>query len=167
MLVSLRDGAQVEIRPVRPDDEAALERFLDGLSTESRALRFFSAAASMHIAAHLAVDVDFRDTFSLIALKDGEIVGHGMYGLRRPDSVEVGIAVADNWHGRGVGTALVAALAHAAVDNGFETVEAVVLPGNGKMVRVFTHSGVPVEMTSEPGLVHLTSNARSWDAVFH
>src|SRR3990172_11874557 len=40
--VVLRDGSTVHVRPVRPNDEAALLSFFHGLSADSRQLRFFS-----------------------------------------------------------------------------------------------------------------------------
>ena len=49
--VALRDGATVTVRPLVSGDEAELCTFLDGLSVESRWLRFFSAGADVHGAA--------------------------------------------------------------------------------------------------------------------
>ena len=163
----IRDGTLVQIRPVVPEDLDAIEEFLVNLSLESRIFRFFSGGASTHVAARMAVDVDRHRTYGIVALVDGEIVGHAMYGLRRPDSVEVGLEVADEWQGHGVGTAMLAALASAALENGFEHVEAVVMPENRRMLGVFEDSGIPVEITTEPGVVHLSTRAAEWASAFH
>jgi len=163
----IRDGSAIEIRPVVPGDREAIEDLLSHLSLQSRIFRFFSGGASTRVAARAAVAVDQRGSYGIVALVDDEIVGHAMYALRRPDSVEVGLEVADEWQGHGIGTAMLAELARAALDNGFENVEAVVMPENRKMLAVFEDSGVPLEITNEPGVVHVSTRAADWAAAFH
>jgi RimJ/RimL family protein N-acetyltransferase len=161
----LLDGSAIELRPVVAADEQAIEDLLSGLSLRSRVFRFFGAGASPHLAAHHAIEVAGRASYGVVAVTDdGQLVGHAMYALRRPDSVEVGLEVADAWQGRGIGTAMLAALAQTAADNGFESIEAVVMPENHRMLGVFEDCGVPVEITNEPGVVHLSARAASWAA---
>ena len=45
--VVLHSGATIRLRPVVAQDEQALRAFLTGLSPESRAFRFFTAAADL------------------------------------------------------------------------------------------------------------------------
>ena len=49
--IALRDGSTAHVRPVVPDDAPALREFLDGLSEQSRWLRFFSAGVNLDRAA--------------------------------------------------------------------------------------------------------------------
>jgi hypothetical protein len=49
--VVLRDGSTVRVRAARPGDRDALERFLSGLSRESRIFRFFTAVEDLSWAA--------------------------------------------------------------------------------------------------------------------
>jgi acetate---CoA ligase (ADP-forming) len=163
----IRDGSEIEIRPVAPGDIDVIEAFLEQLSLQSRAFRFFTGGASTRVAARAAVAVDQHNSYGVLAIADDHIVGHAMYGLRRPDSVEVGLEVADEWQGRGVGTAMLTELARVAVDNGFETVEAVVMSENRRMLGVFEDSGVPLEIANEPGVVHVSTRAADWAAAFH
>ena len=44
MLAELRDGARIEIRPIRPDDRAELAAGMERLSPDSRNRRFLSPA---------------------------------------------------------------------------------------------------------------------------
>ena len=153
--VALRDGSMVHLRPITADDESALTDFLAGLSLRSRAFRFFGAGTRPVVAARAAVRVDYRDSFGLVALSRGRIVGHAMYVRCKPDAVEVAFAVADELQGKGLGTAMLAQIAAAAAANGFETLEADVLPANHRMLDVFSESGFPLEIRAEPGVVHL------------
>ena len=67
--VVLRDGSTLSVRPVRSADEQALRRFFEGLSDQSRTFRFFSAATSTSDAVSRALDVDYHDTFGLVATR--------------------------------------------------------------------------------------------------
>src|ERR671928_1931450 len=78
--VVLRDGSTVHVRPVRPDDRDALRDFLDGLSMDSRWLRFFGGA-NIARQADAAADVDYRDRYGVVAIggPDSRIVAHAEY----------------------------------------------------------------------------------------
>ena len=43
MLLTMRNGAQVEIRPIRPDDEQRIIKFHKGLSERSVYMRYFKS----------------------------------------------------------------------------------------------------------------------------
>jgi acetate---CoA ligase (ADP-forming) len=150
--VVLRDGSTVQLRPVRPDDEAALREFFDGLDPASQAFRFFSGAIDTERAAQLMASVDYRGHYGLIASRgaDHRLIGHGMYTEIGEDRAEVAFAVADELQGHGLGTILLAHLAEAASDNGFATFLAEVLPQNQRMIEMFRESGFPVEINSGP-----------------
>jgi len=151
--VALRDGSTIHIRPVRSDDEGGILDFLASLSEQSRYFRFFSGAVDLKWAAGRAVDVDYRDRYSLLATS-GEppmVVAHAIYLRIQGDRAEVAFAISDAFQGRGLGTILLGHLAEVAQQNGIATFEARVLPQNHKMVEVFRESGFPVEMRSEPG----------------
>src|SRR5215831_4153725 len=128
--VVLRDGSTVRVRAAVADDREALERFLAGLSDESRLFRFFSPIRDMSRAAREFTDVDHRERHSLLALRGdaAEIVGHGYYALAHPGTAEVALAVADSVQGMGLGTILLGHLAAAASAAGITTFTAEVLP---------------------------------------
>ncbi|HEX6488278.1 MAG TPA: GNAT family N-acetyltransferase [Candidatus Dormibacteraeota bacterium] len=150
----LRDGSTVTIRPITPADTARLQKLLESLSTESRVFRFFSGGADMEtMAKRLAVVAE--DGFGLLAVigPDDEPVGHAMFGATRPGRAEIGFAVADAYQGRGLGTLLLGELVDAARRAGIETLEAVVLPENARMIDVFARSGFPLRTSSHGGQV--------------
>jgi acetyl coenzyme A synthetase (ADP forming)-like protein len=150
--VALRDGSTLHVRPLRPEDREALLSFFRGLSEEARGFRFFSPTADLDDATALAVDIDYRDRYGLVATRGQEprIVGHAVYFGAGDSRAEIAFAIADELQGHGLGTILLAHLAEVAEDAGIEVFEAEVLPANHRMLEVFRESGFPVEVTSEP-----------------
>jgi len=147
----LIDGATIGTRPVRPEDESALEELLGGMSDRSRWFRFFSAAADVQAAARQAAVGPGVGGVVAVAGESGGLVGHALYvrdGARR---AEVAFEVADAWQGRGVGTILLGAAAAQAAAEGIGTFTAAVLPENHTMIDVFRQSGFPVEVRTHPG----------------
>jgi acetyl coenzyme A synthetase (ADP forming)-like protein len=146
--IALRDGSTVGVRPIRREDEAAVLEFLGGLSEESRALRFFSAGSDLDAAARQSVDVDYADSYGIVATAGAGavVVGHANYVRSGPDAAEIAFAIADSYQGRGLATILLAHLADAGQESGIETFTATVLPRNHKMIEVFRESGFPVDV---------------------
>jgi GNAT superfamily N-acetyltransferase len=92
----------------------------------------------------LMLDADQHDKQSLVAVAEGEIVGHAMY-VRLEDGVEaeVAIIVEDGWQSKGVGKSLLRRLAEDARHRGIETFVGTVLLENRRMLglvdAVFTN----------------------------
>jgi acetate---CoA ligase (ADP-forming) len=154
--VVLRDGSTVRVRPVRPDDEESLRAFLDGLSTESRWLRFFGGA-SVARQARRAAEVDYAQRYGLVATSGSPdaIVGHAECIRTGSDRAEVAFEIADRLQGHGLGTILLAHLATWGEQNGIRTFEAEVLPQNHRMLELFRESGFPVELHVRPDVIHV------------
>ncbi len=138
-LVRLRDGSSVTIRAVSPGDEPALRSFLQGLCLEARRMRFFSAAASIPLAAHLAAAADAKRHGLIAHDETGVVVGHALFAQLdgAPERAEVAVEVADHLHGRGLGTILVERLAEIAEQRGITHLVAEVLCENHAMLDVF------------------------------
>ena len=166
--VVLRDGSTVCVRAVRADDRDAVLAFLEGMSPESRRLRFFSAAADLRGAARWATSVADRRGFGIVATTGDppSIVAHAGYERIDNDRAEVAFEVADSLRGRGLGTLLMAHLTSAARDQGIARFYADVLPENRRMLEVFQEAGFPAEIarTREGIGVELTT-ALSLDAL--
>ncbi|MGZ5212132.1 MAG: bifunctional acetate--CoA ligase family protein/GNAT family N-acetyltransferase [Actinomycetota bacterium] len=155
--VVLRDGATVRIRPARLDDRERVEDYLIGLSDETRYLRFGGVSVDVSEIARRATEIDYRDHLTLLAIADGEagdVIGGAQY-IREGSAAraEVGVSVADELQGHGLGSILVAHLADAAGDAGISTFHAQVLPENHRMIDVFRRSGFPVHLRVTPGAV--------------
>jgi acetyl coenzyme A synthetase (ADP forming)-like protein len=151
--VALRDGATVRVRPVHPDDDAAIRDILDGLSIDSRWLRFFTAGANLDRAADFMTTLAPERGRGLVAVAgDPErIVGHATYVRESAERAEIAFEVRDEWQGRGIATVLLAHLVELASVDGIVTFTAIVLPENRRMLDVFRDSGFPVEVRSRPG----------------
>ncbi len=124
-LIFLRDGMPVWLRPIFPEDKADLARAFDRLSTKSRYQRFLSPAQelSSQMLAHLT-EIDYVNHFALGAFAldeaDTPLVGGARYIRARdePRKAEIAVTVIDDYHRRGLGLALLRALAEVAVESG-------------------------------------------------
>jgi acetate---CoA ligase (ADP-forming) len=154
--VVLRDGSTVRVRPVRAGDEAAIRAFLETVSSESIAFRFFGTLDLDWVIAW-SVDVDYADRFALVAESGSprSIVAHAAYIREDAERAEVAFLVADTWQGRGISTILLAHLAGLAQQHGISTFTAQVLPANHRMIEVFRESGFPVDMRSTPDAIEI------------
>src|SRR3990170_2575985 len=159
--VVLRDGATVHVRPVSPDDDHRLLIFFRSLSERSRALRFFSPTTDVFLMgeARREADVDYVKTFGLLATTGLEerVVGHALYVVPLGgDRADLGIAIAEDFQGRGLGTLLLGQLAEVAAVNGIRVFVAEMLPENHRMLELLRESGFPVEVRAEPGQIRMT-----------
>ncbi|SFI31131.1 GNAT family N-acetyltransferase [Bradyrhizobium sp. cf659] len=142
----LRDGCPVEIRALRPEDEAGMLTAVDGTGAKSLQRRFF--AVKRHFSDReraFFMDIDFKKHVALVVLADeaGQevIVGGGRYVVFEPGRAEMAFMVIDAWQGRGIGSILMRHLIALARDAGLKEVTAEVLPENTAMRRVFDKFG--------------------------
>src|SRR5664279_2801065 len=155
--VVLRDGSTVSLRPVRPGDQKRLFEFFESLDLESRSLRFFSGGAALDRSAERMANVDYAESYGLLATRGAEerLVGHGLYVGCGAGRAEVAFVVAEEMQGRGLGTILLAHLAEVAAEHGVETLVAEILPQNHRMVEMFRASGFPLEVRSVDGCLRV------------
>jgi L-amino acid N-acyltransferase YncA len=160
-LVGLRDGSSVMVCPVRTQDEPELSSFLSGLCLESQRLRFFTGAANVAAAAHLAAASDAQHYGVLAHDEAGALVGHALYVQVNETRAEVAVEVADQLHGRGLGTVLVGRLAAAAEGRGIRSFIAEVLPENRAMLDVF-RDGFDAQVSFSQGTDSVEFPTSSW-----
>lgn len=144
----------MQVRPVRRDDAPRLEAFFDGLSPETRRLRFLGRAADTRGFA----DVDQERHVAFVCERDGRIVGDARY-LVNPggESCEFGIVVEDAARGSGAARALMQALIDAARRRGIERMKGLVLAENARMLRFAQSLGFELEaVPDEPDLLRVT-----------
>jgi GNAT superfamily N-acetyltransferase len=89
-------------------------------------------------------EVDHRDHEAVVAMDmaGGELVGVGRY-VREPggDRAEAAVTVADDWQGRGLGTALTRILAGRAAQEGIAGFTALLLARNAPMTALLDEIG--------------------------
>ena len=160
----LSTGARVVVRPIRPDDEAMMVRFHEGLSDRSVYLRYFHMMTLAHRTAHARLTrvcfVDFDREFVLVAEGHDEEGGApiimGVARLQRIGAggeAEFAVVVADRHQGKGVGGALMRQLIAVARQEGVARLRADILAENGPMRRLCARAGIPVRPTADPQLV--------------
>jgi RimJ/RimL family protein N-acetyltransferase len=155
-----RDGEELFVRPISPDDRVAYLREFERLSEETRYRRFLAPIKQLADSeVTYFTDVDHRDHEALIALTgEGEIVGVARY-IRLgagAEVAEVAVTVVDAWQGRGVGTALLHRIAQRGRHAGVRAFRGVCLTENTDMQQLLRELG-PDAKTShpEPGLVEV------------
>lgn len=158
--VMLPDGTRVPIRPIRPDDAAALQIFHRGLSEQSVYLRFFAALPELaDDRARYFASVDGRDRFALVALDPAlpdTIIGVLRYDrLPGTDRAEYAAVITDRWQGRGLGMAMSRRLIAIAQRSGIRTFIAFTLPENDRMRHLFRDLGLPEHTQWEAGTVQV------------
>jgi RimJ/RimL family protein N-acetyltransferase len=142
----LRDGEQILIRPIRPEDREELAAGMERLSPESRYRRFFTPTSGL-TASELSylTEVDHHDHEALVALEPATEHGIGVARfVRSPadgERAEVAVAVADSWHNRGVATALLARLTERAREEGVRRFSAEILADNRPMLELIEELG--------------------------
>ena len=158
---TLRDGRRIEVRALRPADEAGLLAAVGRASSKSLYRRFFGVRrhfSEKEIAFY--VMVDFVSQVALVAVADeaGQqvIVAGGRYIVVQPGTAEVAFGVVDEYQGQGIGAALMRHLTTIARHAGLERLVAEVLPDNTPMLGVFEKCGLRVGKRHEPGVVHVT-----------
>ena len=130
------------VREGGPADESKIRAFAAGLSAPTRYLRFFTAIspASPGLLRVLTGGTPGSDIL-VITDQHGAVVGHGMAADITADGrpgVDLGLVIADAWQGQGLGTVLLELLAQRAASRGARALAVEVLPGNSRMLALFS-----------------------------
>lgn len=155
----IRDGAQVDVRPIEPGDRDVLQDAFEHLSLESRYERFLSPMDHMsNSMVRYFTEVDHHDHEALVAFDpdSGRLVGVARYVREKdPEVAEAAVTVADDWHGRGVGTMLLHEIAQRAREEGVTRFTAYVLARNEDMVDMLFRLGPAKVVDRQNGAVQI------------
>jgi len=159
---TLRDGTEVLIRPIRPEDEPLWLEFVKGLSEESLRNRFFYILKEITremIIRYCNIDYDREIAFVAELRGSGQSKFIGISRLiMDPDkrNGEFAVVVADEHQGKGLGYKLVDMLIGVAQEQGLERVYGLVLSSNRRMLDLCASLGFTVEtLQGEESRVHL------------
>lgn len=150
----LRNGREILIRQVLPEDKNLFVEGLAGLSNQDRYLRFFQHMPSLSetmLRQLTELDHVTREAFGALDISTGTAkpVGVARYVARdgEPGSAEFALAVASSMQGEGLGSLLFKVLADRAVENGFHTFSGLVLMENTGMITLLNRfTGVKKKM---------------------
>jgi acyl-CoA hydrolase/GNAT superfamily N-acetyltransferase len=161
--ITLKDGkTRVFVRPLKLSDESLVREMFYRLTPESVQCRFFRLIQTMpHEKLQDLLRLDYDKDMALVVLtgsgrEDVEMIGMGHY-LKdaRTNFAEAAFLVRDDWHRRGVGTALMTELLASAKRQGIAGFFASVLVQNHGMLRIFHKCGYAVESDMVDGVYEL------------
>lgn len=157
----LRNGAEIEIRALVPDDRVEMLAAFDRTSAQTRYRRFFAPKNSFsEREIEFFLNVDFVNHVALAAVlnENGEetIVGGARYVLTQPGQAEVAFAIDDPHQKLGIATQLMRHLVAIARASELQTFVADVLPENLPMLRVFERCGLKMTTHRDRGVVRVT-----------
>ena len=133
------------IRPLRPQDAAALRAFIERLSPESRFGRFqYVVKEVTPRMLQLLLAIDPRSHVALGAFEGEELVGEARYASQGK-TAEFALAVADDRRRQGLGGRLLEALLQRARGQGLRRLEGEVLAGNRPMLDFVARAGFSLE----------------------
>jgi GNAT superfamily N-acetyltransferase len=136
---TIRDPEEVEspvsIRIATPQDFDGLREMFSRCSARTIHRRFHTPFPSVpEWMLSLMLGADRADGEFLVAVAEGEVVGHAMYAMLGGGEAEMAVVVEDGWQKRGVGKAFLRELAAHARRRGVETFVGSVLPDNHPML---------------------------------
>ncbi len=147
-----KNGENVLIRPIRPEDANIERNFIESLSDRSRYYRF------MHNIKRITPEmiarftqIDYHRELALVALVEQEPGQYAEIGVSRyvinPDGVscEFAIVVSDQWQRTGIGYKLMELLIDAAKQKGLEYMDGMVLNDNVAMRKLARTMGFEIQ----------------------
>jgi acetyltransferase len=151
----LHDGHIVRVRPLCATDRAIYERAVMDLSPRSRYLRFFAPVPRLSermLDQMTQTDGQRHVAYVALTVDEASAVGVVRYVLStdNPDEGEVAIAVADDWHRRGLGGQLLRQTVERARVAGLESLMATTLRENTGGAGVLQASGFSAVRASGP-----------------
>jgi RimJ/RimL family protein N-acetyltransferase len=161
---TLKNGLQITIRAIKPDDREAFLAAFKGLEDRSLYYRFFSPKTKLsEQELTAAVEVDFVKTVALVASLDdingNRIIGGGRYitfgKADPPEKAEVAFTVEEDYQGLGMASRMLKHLAGIARERGIAEFHADVLADNTGMLNVFKRSGFSMTQAYESGVAHV------------
>ena len=164
-----KDGAEVTIRPISPEDEPLMVRFHQRLSERSVYFRYFHTMQLDQRVAHERLTricfIDYDREMALVAehrdaaTGEREILGVGrmtkVRGLtfNEPEEAEFAVLVTDDWQNRGLGTELLRRLIPVGRDEKLRRLTGEILVENRGMQKVCERLGFTLKFSPEDGTV--------------
>ena len=164
-----RNGTQLVLRPIRPEDEPALVAFHGTLSERTVSLRYFHAMKLTTRVAHERLTricfIDYDREMALVADKvdpesgNHEILGVGRLSkIRGTEEAEFALLVSDCFHRQGLGTELLTRLLQIGRDEKITRIFGMILPENVGMKHICERLGFRLAHCPEDSVIHAEIN---------
>ncbi|MCK5916239.1 MAG: GNAT family N-acetyltransferase, partial [Deltaproteobacteria bacterium] len=147
---TLKDGSEVLIRPIKPDDAAAHRQMVAGFSPKTRYFRFFSLREGI-TPEQMArfTQIDYEREIAIIAEveADGQKISIGVNRLLyypHIEEYEFAIVVTDAWQHSGVGHLLMEKLIYIAKQRGIKEIFGLVMRDNLSMMNFIKRFGFEI-----------------------
>ncbi|HLJ40646.1 MAG TPA: bifunctional acetate--CoA ligase family protein/GNAT family N-acetyltransferase [Candidatus Acidoferrales bacterium] len=168
----MKNGEEVIIRPIRPEDEPLMVKFHETLSEKSVYLRYFHME---NLSARIAHDrlirkcfIDYDEEMALVADRTAPDIGHheilGVGRLSKSRGAkegEVAVLVSDRYQNLGLGTEFIRRLIQFGRDEGLQEIVANVLPENVAMQALTNRFGFKIRQTGDAATVTAILNLQS------
>ncbi len=158
-----RGGLDYTVRPIRPEDAAAFQNFVRGLSDQSKYYRFFGTMRELpprQLARRTQIDYDREMVLVAVARNptgDEEILAEANYGvLAGEKTCEFGVVVADHLAGQGIGSRIMGCLQDAARARGMKRMIGEVLSENEPMQALMDALDFSVAPGDDPATLELS-----------
>jgi GNAT superfamily N-acetyltransferase len=158
---TLRDGRQMTIRALQPEDKAEYLAAVGRLGSQSLHRRFFTVKRHFTEADRsFFLDIDFIKHVALVAVLEESgkpmIAGGARFVVAEPKQAEVAFAVVDQYQGLGIGSALMRHIVRIAREVGLHALVAQVLSSNTAMLQVFKRAGLRLSTKCEADTTYVT-----------
>jgi len=148
-MFTARNGEEILIRPIRPEDEPAIVKFHETLSDRSVYFRYLQMLNLTQRVAHERLIricfIDYDREMALVAERDGAIQAVGR--MRRTTSredAEFALLVNDAFQGKGLGTAILSRLLDIARGEGIKRITADIHGENVPMLSIVRKLGFKI-----------------------
>jgi GNAT superfamily N-acetyltransferase len=145
--VTLADGTEILLRPIKVTDERLEQELLYSLSDQSIYLRFFSTVGAFpHERVQYYTTVDYDEHMAIVAILESggedQMIGVGRYVKEKDsDMAELALLVRDDWQGKGIGALMHDYLEQIARSHKVGGFKGEVLEQNKRALHVFTRLG--------------------------
>ena len=157
---TMRNGAEVTLRPIRPEDEPLMGKFHETLSDRSVYMRYFSSLSLSSRVAHERLlricFVDYDRVMVLVVDHKDKVTGqHRILGVGRliklhtKNEAEIAILVSDQCQKQGLGIELLRRTVQIARDEKLTSVSAEMLRDNFTVQRIFKKVGFRVRLVAD------------------
>jgi acetyltransferase len=158
-----KDGTEVTIRPIRPEDEPLMAAFHERLSQHSVYFRYFHMVSLSQRTAHERLTrmcfIDYDRAIALVAEREDPKDGRELLGIGRltrvhgTNDAEAAIVVRDDFQRRGLGTELLRRLIKIGRQEKIERIAADILAENRAMQLICQRLGFQLQYDPEEGTV--------------